>query len=108
MSDDKKVARFPRPAPAPSADPIPARILHKREFLTRVAHQVNIPRAQIREVVEATLEQLGSAIAEGETLALPPFGKARVSRQRTTKGGEVLILRLRRKGAVEGQRDAAE
>ena len=108
MPDDKKVAPFPRPEPSPSADPIPARILHKREFLTRVAQQVNVPRAQIRDIVEATLEQLGNAIAEGETLALPPFGKARVSRQRTTKGGEVLVLRLRRKGAVEAQCDAAE
>ncbi len=108
MSDDKQGAHWLRPAPTDSADPIPARILHKREFLTRVAHQVNVPRAQIREIVEATLEQLGNAIAEGETLALPPFGKARVSRQRTTKGGEVLILRLRRKGVFLAEQEAAE
>lgn len=48
--------------------------------------------------VEATLAELGRAIAAGETLALPPFGKARVSRQKTVKGSEVLVLRLRRPG----------
>ena len=41
------------------------------------------------------------AIAEGETLALPPFGKARVSRQATAKGDEVLVLRLRRKDVAD-------
>ena len=108
MQDDNKVVHLHRPALKESADPIPARVLHKREFVGRVAEQLGMPRAQIREVVEATLEQLGDAIGEGETLSLPPFGKARVSRQRTNKGGEVLILRLRRKGAAGAECDAAE
>ena len=97
MAAEKQGASRPRRAPALGKDPIPARVLHKREFLARVAADVDLSRAQIREVVEATLNQLGRAIAEGETLALPPFGKARVSRQTTTRGGEVLVLRLRRK-----------
>lgn len=96
MADDKRPARHSRPAPALGPDPVPARVLHKREFLARVAADVEAPRTQIREVVEATLNQLGRAIAGGETLALPPFGRARVSRQETATGGEVLVLRLRR------------
>lgn len=101
MAADKQGANRTRRAAGVGKDPIPARILHKREFLARVAAEVDVPRAQIRDIVEATLNQLGRAIAEGETLALPPFGKARVSRQVTNKGGEVLVLRLRRKDAVD-------
>ena len=97
MAADKQGPGRNRRAAAVGEDPVPARILHKREFLARVAAELDIPRAQIREIVEATLNQLGRAISDGETLALPPFGKARVSRQTTTRGGEVLVLRLRRK-----------
>ena len=97
MAADKQGPGRNRRAAAVGEDPVPARILHKREFLARVAADVDLSRAQIRDVVEATLNQLGRAIAEGETLALPPFGKARVSRQATAKGDEVLVLRLRRK-----------
>ena len=97
MADDKRPAGHSRPAPAIGLDPIPAKVLHKREFLARVAADVRAPRTEIREVVEATLSQLGRAISAGETLALPPFGKARVSRQETPSGAEVLVLRLRRR-----------
>ena len=97
MAADKKGTGRSRPGSASGSDPIPARVLHKREFLSRVAAEVDLPRAQIRHIVEATLNQLGLAISSGETLALPPFGKARVSRQTTSNGGEVLVLRLRRK-----------
>ena len=97
MAADKQGASRPRRAAALGKDPVPARVLHKREFLGRVADELGLSRAQIRDIVEATLNQLGRAIGEGETLALPPFGKARVSRQATAKGDEVLVLRLRRK-----------
>ena len=101
MAAEKQGASRPRRAAAPGKDPIPARVLHKREFLARVAAEVDLSRTQIRDIVEATLNQLGRAITEGETLALPPFGKARVSRQATAKGDEVLVLRLRRKDVAD-------
>lgn len=71
--------------------------VRKKEFMARVSDATGKTRAEVAAVVEATLEQLGLAFGNGETLALPPFGKARVSRQKDIQGGEVLVLRLRRK-----------
>ncbi|PZO63127.1 MAG: hypothetical protein DI498_14120 [Paracoccus denitrificans] len=80
-----------------STDPQRARIVQKRDFIGRVADASGISRAQARPLVEATLAALGSAIAAGETLALPPFGMARIKRTTDNKGGEVIVLKLRRK-----------
>ena len=70
MAAEKQGASRPRRAAALGKDPIPARVLHKREFLARVAAEVDLSRTQIRDIVEATLNQLGRAIAEGETPSL--------------------------------------
>lgn len=80
-------------------DPGTARVLQKRQFLNAVAQRSGMRSAQIKEVVEATLAELGDAIASGQTLALPPLGRARVNRQKDVSGAEVIILRLRRRSA---------
>lgn len=82
--------------PGPLVEPVQATVVNKRAFMGRVAEACDLSTAQVRLIVEATLAEMGRAIASGETLALPPFGKARVSRQKTVKGGDVLIVRLRR------------
>lgn len=78
-------------------DPGTARVLQKRQFLNAVAQRSGMRPAQIKDVVEATLAELGDAIASGQTLALPPLGRARVNRQKDLSGSEVIILRLRRR-----------
>ena len=47
--------------------------------------------------IEATLAQLGKALSAGETLAVPPLGRARVNLERDQRGGEIITLRLRRR-----------
>lgn len=79
-------------------DPGTARVLQKRQFLNAVAQRSGMRPAQIKDVVEAVLAELGDAIASGQTLALPPLGRARVNRQKDVSGSEVIILRLRRRG----------
>ena len=74
-----------------------ARVLQKRQFLSAVAQRSGMRSAQIKDIVEATLAELGDAIAAGQTLALPPLGRARINRQRDVSGSEVIILRLRRR-----------
>lgn len=70
--------------------------LHKSEFLDRVSATSNVPRAQVRRIVEATLAELGRALTDGESIVLPPFGSARVRRRRAARGGEIVLIRLRR------------
>lgn len=90
-----------------NSDPQRARIVQKRDFIGRVADASGISRAQARPLVEATLAALGSAIAAGETLALPPFGMARIKRTTDNKGGEVIVLKLRRKAGDDTPTDDA-
>lgn len=80
-----------------ASEPGPARIVQKKDFVDRVVAASGVSKAQARPVIEATLRALGEAFAAGETLAVPPFGKARVNRQKDITGGEVITLRLRRK-----------
>ncbi|MDO5704792.1 MAG: HU family DNA-binding protein [Paracoccus sp. (in: a-proteobacteria)] len=82
-------------------EPVPARIVQKKEFLDRVVAASGAGRSTARPIIDAVLEQLGEAIAAGETLAIPPFGKARVSHQRDIRGSDVITMRLRRK-SLEG------
>jgi len=81
------------------AEPEPAKVLQKRQLLAQVARRTSLRSSEVRTVVEATLAELGDAIGSGMTLALPPLGRARVSRRSDGSGGEVIILRLRRRAS---------
>lgn len=48
----------------------------------------------VKEIVEATLAQLGSALHKGESLNLPGFGRLRVARA-GAEGGGAMTLKLR-------------
>ncbi|RDW13912.1 HU family DNA-binding protein [Paracoccus thiocyanatus] len=78
-------------------EPTPATVLQKRQLLAQVARRTGLRNSEVKAVVEATLAELGEAIASGMTLALPPLGRARISRRHDRSGGEVITLRLRRR-----------
>ncbi len=84
-----------------NSSPRAAQIIQKREFIDRVLASTGGKKNQIKPVVEATLEELGKAFAAGETLVVPPFGRARVSMKKNIEGGEVINLRVRRRGPQE-------
>ncbi|PKP71099.1 MAG: hypothetical protein CVT82_03850 [Alphaproteobacteria bacterium HGW-Alphaproteobacteria-4] len=108
------------PAPVPAGiailkplqdvrDDAPA--LRRKDFLQRVIAASGVKKKDAQTVVEATLKVLGEALSKGESLALPPFGKARVSRQVDTNGGEMLVIKLRRGGTPKpgkGKKSADE
>lgn len=79
------------------SDPRPARVLQKKIFIDRVVAATGVSKTEARPIIEATLKQLGQALAAGETLAVPPFGRARVERHVDMRGSEVITLRLRRR-----------
>lgn len=70
--------------------------LKKKELIARVTEALGARKGGVKEVVEATLLAMGAALSKGESLNLPPFGKARVNRKRDVPGGEMLVLKLRR------------
>ncbi|AUH34683.1 HU family DNA-binding protein [Paracoccus tegillarcae] len=84
--------------------PQQARVVQKREFVDRVVEATGSKKSDVKPIVEAALDQLGRAFAAGETLVIQPFGRARVSmRKDLQNGGEVINLRLRRRGADHNQ-----
>lgn len=97
-----KAPRAPKPAVAVVASvPVSGGTLRKKQLLERVAAASGAKKKDARDIVEAVLKVLGDALHAGEILALPPFGKARVNRQKDTAGGEMLVVKLRRDTAVK-------
>lgn len=79
---------------------VAAPLLKKKELVARVVEALEgKKKGAVKEIVDATLAALGEALQKGESLNLPPFGKARVAR---TKGeGSETMITLRLRGAGE-------
>ena len=70
-----------------------------------VAKATGGKKKDLKEIVEAVLGELGSALSTGKELNLPPLGKARVNRQK----GDLMVVRLKRGGAEKsGKKDVTE
>lgn len=80
-------------------DPRNAAVVQKRDFIDRVIAATGARKADARPVIEATLAELGRVFAAGQTLAVPPLGRARISCEKDARGGDVITLRLRRRPA---------
>ena len=78
-------------------DPQPAQVVQKKDFVDRVLAVTGAKKSEARPIIEATLEQLGQALSAGQTLAVPPLGRARVNLEKDQRGGDVITLRLRRR-----------
>lgn len=111
MATSKSRKSAPQPdAPAPqSAAPAEkGASLRKKDLIERVAQVSGAKKKDVKAAVEATLQVLGEALARGEALALPPLGKARVSRQKEAGAGEMLVIKLRRGAGAGGAAKAAK
>ena len=78
----------------PAAEAAP--MLRFKDFLDRVVARSGAKKKDAKGVVEATLAVLGEALARGEALNLPEFGKAKVNRQKDDGGVETMVVKLRR------------
>ena len=73
--------------------------LKKKDLLARVVEVLDgKKKGGVKEIVEATLATLGEALQKGESLNLPPFGRARVSRQKGEGAASLTTVRLRGAG----------
>jgi DNA-binding protein HU-alpha len=76
-----------------------ASTLRVRDLVDRVAETSGAKKKDVREIVEATLAALGTAIDAGEVLNLPPLGKLRVSRAASGETGAATLKLRRSSGA---------
>ena len=78
----------------------PTSALKLRELVGRVVEATGGKKKGVKEIVEATLTQLGEALAKGEELNLPGVGKVRVARSIDRAGRTMMTLKVRGNGAA--------
>jgi nucleoid DNA-binding protein len=74
--------------------------LKKKDLVARVVAALDgKKKGQVKDIVEATLAALGEALQKGESLNLPPFGRARIARQKGEGKSSSMTVKLRGAGA---------
>ena len=103
-------AAKPTPVKAVSASPFVLRpsaqaeqassVLKMKDLIDKVVAATGAKKADARGIIEATLAAIGDALSKGNTLNLPPFGRAKVSRAAEAGSGKAMTVKLRRTGAA--------
>ncbi|WP_164880108.1 HU family DNA-binding protein [Paenirhodobacter ferrireducens] len=81
--------------PTPAEEGGASLVLRKKDFVERVALAAGVKKGKVREITDAVLQVLGEALANGESLAIPPLGKLRVTKH-AGKDGDLLQIKLKR------------
>ncbi|MCT2541110.1 HU family DNA-binding protein [Sedimentimonas flavescens] len=95
----RKTTKKTEAAPEAPAQAAAASALRKKDFVERVAKISGAKKAVARDVAQAVLQVLSEALEKGETIALPPLGKMRVTRTAVNNGASVLHIKLKRGSA---------
>lgn len=69
-----------------------------RDLVARVVDATGAKKKNARSIVEATLDELGAALARGDDLNLPGVGRIRVARSSDRDGRAIMTLKLRGAG----------
>ena len=69
--------------------------LRKKDLIERVTEASGVKRKDAKAAMEATLAELGRAIAAGEELNLQGLGKLKVNRVQEQSNGTIYICKLR-------------
>lgn len=95
-----------------TTDPVTGPDLKKQELLAKVVSRSGIKKKDAKPVVEAMLEVMGEALAEGRELNLQPFGKVKLNRTREMPKARVIVAKIRQSkndgGTKESVAAAAE
>jgi nucleoid DNA-binding protein len=71
--------------------------LRVKDLIERVAAAGEFKKKDVRDIVEATLVELGRALEDGYSLNLPPFGKMHIRNSRAIdNGASAMTLKVRR------------
>ncbi len=80
--------------------------MKKQELLDKVLARADTRKKFARPVVDAVLEVLGEALAEGRELNLPPLGRIKLNRVKDMPNARVIVAKIRQ--AKLGPRAAAK
>jgi nucleoid DNA-binding protein len=88
---------------AAEAPPAAAAVVTKRKDLVdRVTAEIGGRKGGVREIVEATLSEIGAALERGEDLLLPPLGRLRIVKSKAAAAGGAATLTLKLRRAAPG------
>ena len=80
-----------------------------RNLLDKVSDVTGGKRKEVRDIIDATLAELGAALSRGDHVSLPELGRMRVSRRAGNAAeGESLVIKLRRPGTDQKKKDGKE
>ncbi|MEL7097871.1 MAG: HU family DNA-binding protein [Pseudomonadota bacterium] len=79
-------------APAPV---VSGPVMNKKELIEAVVARSGIKKKDAKPTIEAMLDVLGEALAEGRELNLQPMGKIKVKRAKELANAKVMVTRVR-------------
>lgn len=101
-----KVAAKPAPGadtPVVVANPVAAGpVLKKQELIEKVVRASGAKKKDAKPVIEAMLEVLGDALADGREFNLQPMGKLKLNRTKETEGARIIVAKIRQSKGVQG------
>ena len=69
--------------------------MKKKELIDAVVERSGVRKKFAKPAVEAAMELLGEAIAEGRDLNLPPLGKVKQQRTKDASNARITVAKIR-------------
>jgi nucleoid DNA-binding protein len=92
----------PQPvAAAPVAEKAKGATLRMKDLVAQVTEASGGKKKGVKEIVEATLEALGTALAKGDAINLPGFGRAKVAHAEDKGAGKPMTIKLKSQSAAK-------
>lgn len=73
----------------------PRDVQTKKDIVTRAVEISGVKKKDARPSVEAALQVVLSALAEGNEVNVPPYGKIRIVKEKAIKGGKMITAKIR-------------
>jgi nucleoid DNA-binding protein len=78
--------------------------LKLKDLIERVVKASGAKKKGVKEIVEATLATLGDALAKGEAINLPGFGRAKVAHAEDKGAGKPMTIKLKSQPTGEAKK----
>jgi nucleoid DNA-binding protein len=70
-------------------------VLTKKDIVARAVEISGVKKKDARPSVEAALQVVLAALAEGNEVNVPPYGKIRIVKEKAIKGGKMITAKIR-------------
>ena len=82
--------------------------LRKRELIDKVIERSGAKKKYAKPAIEAMIDVLGEALAEGRELNLQPMGRFKTQRSKDTSNARIIIAKIRQSKAAQPAFDPAD